>query len=431
MIKSIMPYVLEGISSDALLLTKRAIRSLPRKLRNKKPSLQIFIKPDDPYSYLLLHALPDLKARFDVDFEFHVFMNLDENMYPKLGMLEKYAQYDAYHLAELYGFTFPELDGRFSYSQIEFEALSRQLVAKEQDADFIGFALGVLSDFWFQCSDLLDAHTHDQIKQLDGLLQQNYELLTQLGHYLGAMIKFEGEWYFGIDRLDHLERRLIALGAAYADDEAPYYIKTYQPTVSPQSKEADQPIVLYWSARSPYSYIALNRVYHIAERYGIDVQIKPVLPMMMRGMNVPARKRMYIFLDTKREATKHGIAYGCVADPLGKAVERCYALLDYARQEGKFKEYLLSFSEHVNSKGVRAETDKGMRLIVESAGLDWRYARSIIGNQSWRDEMDINLKDMFALGCWGVPTVVYGEYCFWGQDRIGLIEQRVGLSIVS
>ncbi|MEI7837638.1 MAG: class II fructose-bisphosphate aldolase, partial [Planctomycetota bacterium] len=38
-------------------------------------------------------------------------------------------------------------------------------------------------------------------------------LRQDLGHYLGAMLFYGGQWYWGIDRLHHLERRLQDLGA--------------------------------------------------------------------------------------------------------------------------------------------------------------------------------------------------------------------------
>ena len=148
-----------------------------------------------------------------------------------------------------------------------------------------------------------------------------------------------------------------------------------------------------------------------------------MLPMMMRGMNVPTTKKMYIFLDTKREADKLGIPYGFVADPLGPAVERCYALFDFACREGKRDEYLLSFGRGVNAEGIRAETDSGMKKILERAGLDWEQAKPLLNNTDWQTWAQENLDEMFAMGCWGVPSFRYGEMPFWGQDRLGIIEQ--------
>jgi len=182
---------------------------------------------------------------------------------------------------------------------------------------------------------------------------------------------------------------------------------------------------MYWSARSPYSYLGLERAVKLANFYRIPLNIKPVLPMMMRGMNVPQTKKMYIFFDTKREADKYSLPYGFVADPLGAAVERCYALLDYATRENKLIEFLLSFSRGVNTQGIRAEKDKGLKQIVERCNLDWLTAKKQLNNTHWKKQVDDNLTEMFTLGCWGVPSFRYGENSYWGQDRLGIIEQAI------
>ena len=36
--------------------------------------------------------------------------------------------------------------------------------------------------------------------------------LAELGHYSGATFYYAGEWYWGVDRLFHLEARLQELG---------------------------------------------------------------------------------------------------------------------------------------------------------------------------------------------------------------------------
>ena len=45
--------------------------------------------------------------------------------------------------------------------------------------------------------------------------------------------------------------------------------------------------------------------------------------MVMRNLPVPMRKGRYILRDTKREADRIGVAFGKIADPVGKPVQRC------------------------------------------------------------------------------------------------------------
>ena len=149
--------------------------------------------------------------------------------------------------------------------------------------------------------------------------------------------------------------------------------------------------------------------------------------MMMRGMNVPQTKKMYIFHDTKREAKKHGIDYGFVADPLGKAVKNCYALFALAKSQGKEISYLLEFARAVNSQGLLADNENGMQVIVQRSGLNWHEAKRELNNpvQPWRQEVEDNMNELNNLGLWGVPCFHYQDTVTWGQDRLWVIEQAI------
>lgn len=422
-----MPYILKAMSSDLFRDVKRQVYLAMRKLQGQPATLDIFLKTDDPYSYLLLQALPSIEKRFKVMCKFHVFQEIDGDMFPRLDMWLDYTKHDAYHLATLYNFRFPSKDNLPNIDKETTDKLSLALVNIETDKAFISEGITLLEQYWFQ--GISPALEGAAVKKGQQKLTANFELLTKRDHYLGAMINFDGEWYWGIDRLDHLEKRLIGLGLAHGKTQSIQFSRTYKSFCKAPSSDmgSDQqtPLILYWSARSPYSYIALERAIMLSAHYKIPLLIKPVLPMVMRGMNVPDTKKMYIFLDTKREASKLGLPYGCVADPLGAAVERCYSLVEYAKSENKYHDFLLSFAKGVNSQGIRAETDQGMKTIVTRCGLDWDTAKHKLVDQSWRVWVDKNLDEMFSVGCWGVPTICYEDAYFWGQDRFGIMENHI------
>jgi 2-hydroxychromene-2-carboxylate isomerase len=420
---ALMPYVARFIASDTLLWARRAGHELLRRARGREHRLAVYLRLSDPYSFLLLQALPELQQRFAVSIDCYLVSEFQADMYPRLDLLQRYALSDARELAELYRLVYPE-------SYTEPQAALTENVAQRLVLMVPGHGLGELLElfqaYWMGTSTF-ETLSQAQMDQANAQLQANNRQLQQEGHYLGAMLHYAGEWYWGLDRLDHLERRLIRLGCARQVKESPRFDHTYcLPAFSaPSIKPALPPLTLFWSARSPYSYLALIRSIELARRYELELVIKPVLPMMMRNMFVPDTKKMYIFNDTKREAKKLGIPYGFVADPLGAAVERCYSLLAYAEQAGRLHEFLLSFASAVNAEGVRAETDQGMRQIVERCGLSWHEAESLLASTDWKARVDDNLREMLALGCWGVPTLLYAQQVFWGQDRIGMIELAV------
>ena len=79
--------------------------------------------------------------------------------------------------------------------------------------------------------------------------------------------------------------------------------------------------------------LALRRTFEIAGAFSIELKLRPVLPMLMRGLQVPPKKMIYIANDAAREAERADIAFGKFADPLGSGVERCMVVFIYAESE--------------------------------------------------------------------------------------------------
>ena len=178
------------------------------------------------------------------------------------------------------------------------------------------------------------------------------------------------------------------------------------------------------SFRSPYTWISSERVIRLAEAFGVNLRIRFVLPMVMRGLPVKRSKRVYILLDAAREATRNGVQFGPVSDPVGKPVERGYSLLPWAIDQGKGIEYFRSFMTLVWSQAVDAGSDRGLRRIVEEAGLDWAEGRVYLGDPAWREEAERNREELFDLGLWGVPSFRVGSVAVWGQDRLWVVEDE-------
>jgi len=427
----IQPWIAKALSSDQLLNTKRWFAEKQRIFKQQPHAVHVFLKVDDPYSYVLLQALKQFESRYDVEFKFHIISKLQDDMFPEPKLWHQHAFKDAAHIASLYDFDYPSKHAR--HSKLEIEHTTQALLDACKQTDFIHPATDILRHFWNGQTD-----TNADIQYSKKTIEQNNQLLKAMGHYYSAMLYYGGEWYWGVDRLMHLEKRLNMHGLntnlnntdeLVYDKTSRYFCQRLELTEH-NKKRANKTLTLFFSARSPYSYLGLERTITLARHYDLPLEIKPVLPMMMRGMNVPSTKKWYIFHDTKREAKRLGIPYGFVADPLGNAVERCYALFDYASSEGKAADFLLSFARAVNSQGIRAETDVGLEKIVSRCGLDWTKAKSLLTNQEWRNWAQANYTQMQQLGLWGVPCLKYGDISVWGQDRIDVIEQAICKDII-
>jgi 2-hydroxychromene-2-carboxylate isomerase len=246
------------------------------------------------------------------------------------------------------------------------------------------------------------------------------------------MFHYAGEWYWGVDRLWHLERRLQALGALRAGADAAPIVPRPDLGEAPLLESPRRLRLEYFpSLRSPYTAIAMRRVLELPERLPVELVLRPVLPMVMRGLPVPTAKRLYIMHDTKREAEDAGEPFGFVCDPVGRPVERGVSLYPWARERGRAAELLACFTRAAFAEGVDTGSDAGLRYVVEQAGLSWDEAQPHLDGEDWREELEENRRALFANGLWGVPSFrLVGEgdepdFCTWGQDRIWRVEAEV------
>ncbi len=423
-----MPHLARFISSITLLELKRSFYNLKRQATQQPYVLEIFLHINDPYSYLLVQALPNIKKRYNVSLRLRSLHNINHDMFPEPEMWKINAFEDALKLADLYSLSMPIKDP--NCTEAEITEFTNQLVSVESlDSALTDFST-IFNQYWHQGDAKQD--NRRTVTLIDSkATQQNEARLKKLGHYMSAMIYFDGEWYSGLDRLDHFEKRANQMGLSNDSTPTIYYNRTYidfcRSVKSPSIRDTSNPntLTLYFSIRSPYSHLGLERAVMLSEHYNIELIIKPVLPMVMRGLSVPSAKKMYIFHDTKREAEKYNIDYGFVADPLGAGVERCYALFEYATSKGKAVEYMLAYARAVNAKGIRSDTDKGLQKILSSCGLDWHTAKPLLNNKQWNVWAERNLQEMYSYGLWGVPSCLYKNMIIWGQDRMFVIENEI------
>ncbi|MGJ8558977.1 MAG: 2-hydroxychromene-2-carboxylate isomerase [Litorimonas sp.] len=367
----IVPRLAERILSRDRLDKQRARFEAKRTGR---PHVEVFLDPSDPYSLLLKSVLPDFEARYDIDLTTHYVGPPDDGAAPERDALATYAAVDAARLAARAG--------------IETDLTPQPLAIDTEDAD---------------------------------------ARLRALGHYQGGMIHYGGEWYWGLDRLHYLENRLAAIGARRRDAPAtPIFTPPARLTPRPIISKRDD-LVLHWylSFRSPYTAIVADRVEALAATYGAELRLRFVLPMVMRALPVPKAKRRYIVRDTAREAHRLGVLFGRVSDPVGTPVERGYAVLNWAMDQGHGIDFARTFLRYVWAEGIDAGSDRGLRRIVEGAELNWSEARKQLGTDDWRAIAESNRAEMMSYGIWGVPSFRVGDTAVWGQDRLWVVEDAL------
>jgi 2-hydroxychromene-2-carboxylate isomerase len=429
MVNLTKPYLIQALLSDFIIDLKRKYADIKRVKKNLNHQITVFLAIDDPYSYLLLQTLAELQERYQIEFDFRTVLNKQTAMFPAPELWADNAFQDGVFLAQLYQLHFPAQPPRFSQQQT-FTATA-QLLHHELQSGYLTKALEIFSSYWQGDNDTLTSLIDPVIQEHSECYQQhlnsNEAMLKQHGHYQSAMLHYGGEWYWGGDRLQYLEKRLNDLHLSA--DQKVLFDQTHNIQQSdnalPVAGEEKSPLIIYWSIRSPYSYIGLLRAKRLAAHFQVPLVVKPILPMVMRRMLVPRTKRMYILQDVNREARALDISFGRVADPLGKGVERCYALFEYATENQLGVEFLLTYARSVWSKGVCSETDAGLKLIVEQSGLNWFEAKQYLNDDNWKIWAQRNLLALYQHNKWGVPSFTYENTTVFGQDRLLQIQHAI------
>jgi 2-hydroxychromene-2-carboxylate isomerase len=411
------------------LLAARA-RSERRRLAQRLPHrIDWFHDVGDPYSHLLAQLLPAFSRGYNIEIVPHLVGPPEASAAPERDQLDDYARIDAARLAGRAGLAFTNPGTQPSLAaRADAEAVLAALIADDPRGErFLAMAASVGTAIWSGAA-MDPALRRATNTDTSTLRTAGDTRRASLGHYLGATLHYGGEWYWGIDRLHYLEERLAALGARRTGvPETLLYPPPVVPTPGTKAAPRQPGLMLDWylSFRSPYTYIVADRIKALADAYGAELRLRFVLPMVMRNLPVPPMKRNYITLDVAREARRLGIAFGRVADPVGRPVERGYSLLPWAIAQGRGHEFATAFLRGVFAHGIDAGSDNGLRQIVETAGLDWAIAKPLIGNDDWRAEAEVNRNEMTALGLWGVPSFRVGDVAAWGQDRLWVIEAEL------
>lgn len=201
---------------------------------------------------------------------------------------------------------------------------------------------------------------------------------------------------------------------------------------------------VFWSFRSPYSYLAMRRYRALTEEYDLTLNLRPVYPLAIREPNFFERNHpnwlRYTFLDAFRLSQYLGLP---MAPPKPDPIVQNIATREIAKEQPHVFRLLrtgqaaarrgkgLAYADEVSQLiwGGTQDWHQGdhLRDAAARAGLD--LAELDAEALAQPDELDAELAGnqaaLEAAGHWGVPTLVFDGEPFFGQDRIDLALWRM------
>ena len=201
---------------------------------------------------------------------------------------------------------------------------------------------------------------------------------------------------------------------------------------------------IFWSFRSPYSYLATRRYRALAEEYDLTLTLRPVYPLAIRQPDFFERSHpswfRYLFIDVARLSQYLGVPFlPPQPDPIVQDIRtrqiadeqphifRLTRMGQAAARRGKS----LAFADEVSRLiwGGTAGWNEGNHLAgaADRAGLDFAELEAEIAREPEALDVEIaaNQAALEAAGHWGVPTLVFEGEPFFGQDRIDLAVWRM------
>lgn len=200
---------------------------------------------------------------------------------------------------------------------------------------------------------------------------------------------------------------------------------------------------IYWSFRSPYSYLATARLIEIARDYQLDVEFRPVRPLALREPDFfsAGRKQFlpYLFQDAPREAARLGLPFAAPnPDPVkmdmmsGKVdadqpiMSRLMALGVAAEAAGAGLAFAAAIAGDIWSGKPGWEAEENLAAAAERAGLSLAELDKWAGDHGGEIEDAIARNEAAQLEHhWGVPLMVLNGEAFFGQDRIDALIWRL------
>lgn len=195
---------------------------------------------------------------------------------------------------------------------------------------------------------------------------------------------------------------------------------------------------LYWSFRSPYSYLATGRIVDFVRTHDVECDVCPVYPIAIRTADffdrVNPKWPLYLLRDTSRIGERLGIPYQWPnPDPVYRDpatgqyppdrqphIYRLTRLGALAAERGKGLAFIDEISKVIWGGTPNWHEGDHLQAAAARAGCDLDEMDAAVADQQERLEAIIqtNQQALDQAGHWGVPTMVFEGEPFFGQDRI-------------
>ncbi|MFZ9275553.1 MAG: 2-hydroxychromene-2-carboxylate isomerase [Candidatus Fonsibacter ubiquis] len=190
-------------------------------------------------------------------------------------------------------------------------------------------------------------------------------------------------------------------------------------------------ILYFYSVASPWSYLGIKRLKEISKKYSAQIIEKPIdlvgkVFVATGGTPVPQRhisRQNYRLLELKRWGEFLNIKinqkpkFFPPKDPHLPALF-CLASIDM----GINMDFSSKVLEHLWVKENDISNIDTLKLIADDLKISFEELSKLASSDKIKKIYEANTQEAINMNIFGVPSYVYNNEIFWGQDRLELLE---------
>jgi 2-hydroxychromene-2-carboxylate isomerase len=182
-----------------------------------------------------------------------------------------------------------------------------------------------------------------------------------------------------------------------------------------------EPVRFYFSFRSPYSWLAFERIERAFRDVPVQLSYLPVFPPP-NYPNDPAavpNKLKYVLFDVARQAAEYGFAAMKPPSVIDTEWVRPHAAFVYAQDQGRGHAFGLAMSRARFCEGLDVGDNAVVRAIAKRLEIDPDATVAASDDVAYQTRVvEGMIQGATEDSIFGVPLFVYKGEPFWGNDRI-------------
>lgn len=187
-------------------------------------------------------------------------------------------------------------------------------------------------------------------------------------------------------------------------------------------------VKFYFSFRSPYSWLAYTRIEKELAGLAVDLDYVPIYPPSdaspASSLQPAPAKALYIARDVARFAAAYALELK-FPKPFDTDWRRPHQGFLYAQENGRGGDYGLGVYRSRFSEGRDVGNPALLGEIAHACGMERQAFLDSLESERCASKMKACFDRAQADRVFGVPTFIYREQMFWGNDRIDWLVRAI------